>query len=85
LEETVDWKYVEKKTKVVRISRQQSPIQILRMWNMEYLSSMITNDVRCARDIPMTSMEKAAFNSRKALLTSKLDLNVRKILLTFYT
>jgi hypothetical protein len=39
---------------------------------------MITNDVRCIREIKsLTAITKAAFN-RKTLFTSKLNLNVRK-------
>jgi hypothetical protein len=45
-----------------------------------YLGSVITNDARCTHDIKSrTAMAKAAFNNKKkALLTSKLDLNLRK-------
>ena len=46
------------KSKMMRISRQPSPIQILidqkqpeNMENFKYLSSMITNDATCIRDI----------------------------------
>jgi hypothetical protein len=38
---------------------------------------MITNDARFTREIKSRiSMEKAAFNKKKALFTSKLDLQV---------
>jgi hypothetical protein len=40
---------------------------------------MITNDARCAREIKSSiAMAKAAFNKKKGLFTSKLDLNLRK-------
>jgi hypothetical protein len=75
------------KTKVMRISRQASPVQIMidqTQWeNVEYfnyLGSMMTNDARCTCDIKSRiAMAKAAFNKKKALFTtSKLDLNLRK-------
>ena len=44
-----------------------------------YLGSMITNDARCTREIKSRiAMAKAAFNNKKTLFTSKLDLNLRK-------
>jgi hypothetical protein len=40
-----------------------------------YLGSMITNDPRCTREIKARIvMAKAAFNKKKTLFTSKLDL-----------
>jgi hypothetical protein len=40
---------------------------------------MITNDTRCAREIKSRiAMAKAAFQKRKALFTSKLDLHLKK-------
>jgi hypothetical protein len=43
---------------------------------------MITNDARCTREIKSrVAMEKAAFNKKKTLFTSKLDLNLRKKLI----
>jgi hypothetical protein len=72
------------KTEVMRISRQPYPIKIVidqkQLENVEYfnyLGSMI-NDTRCTRKIKSRlAMAKAAF-SKKALFTSKLDLNLRK-------
>jgi hypothetical protein len=50
-----------------------------------YLGSMITNDARCKREIKsMTATAKAALNRKKTLFTSKLDLNLRKKLVTCY-
>ena len=44
-----------------------------------YLISMITSDARCTREIKSrTAMAKAAFSNKKALFTSKVDLNLRK-------
>jgi hypothetical protein len=46
---------------------------------------MITNDVRCRREIKSRiAMAKAAFNKKKALFTSKLDLNLKKKLVKCY-
>ena len=40
---------------------------------------MIANDALCTREIkPMIAMAKAAFNSKKILFTSKLDIRLRK-------
>jgi hypothetical protein len=40
---------------------------------------MITNDARCTREIKSRiAMAEAAFNKKKNLFTSKLDLNLRK-------
>jgi hypothetical protein len=71
------------KTKVMRISRQPSPIKIMidqkQLENLEYFSylgSMITNDARCTREIKSgIAMAKAVFNKKKTLFISKLDLN----------
>jgi hypothetical protein len=49
------------------------------------LDSTITNDARCTREIKYKiSMAKAAFNGKKNLFTSILDLNLRKKLLKCY-
>jgi hypothetical protein len=81
-----------KKTKVMRISRQPSPMKIMidqkQLENVEYfnyLGSMITNDTRCTREFKSRiAMAKAAFNKKKNLFTSKLDLNLRKKLVKCY-
>jgi hypothetical protein len=60
------------KTKVMRISRQLSPAQILidhkqpaNVEYLKYLSSMITNDAICAREIEFRiAMAKAAFSHK---------------------
>ena len=80
------------KTKVMRISRQPSPVTIMidqkQLENVEcfkYLGSMLTNVGRCTCEIKSRiAMEKAAFNKRNILFTSTLDLNLRKKLVKFY-
>ena len=80
------------KTKVMRISRQPSPVTIMigqkQLENVEYfnyLGSMLTNDGRCTREIKSRiAMAKVAFNKKKTLFTSKLDLDLRKKLVKCY-
>jgi hypothetical protein len=46
---------------------------------------MLANDGRCMCEIKSRiAMAKTAFNKKKALFTSKLDLNLRKILVKCY-
>jgi hypothetical protein len=79
------------KTKVMRISRQPYPIQIMIYQKQleyveyfNYLGSIITNDARCTREIKSKiTTAKAAFN-KKTLYTSKLELNLRKKLVKCY-
>jgi hypothetical protein len=50
-----------------------------------YLGSTIKNTARCTREIKSgIVMAKAAFNKKKTLFTSKLDLNLRKKLVKCY-
>jgi hypothetical protein len=78
------------KTKVMRISRQPSPVQITtgqrqteKVEYFIYLHGMI-NDARCKCEIKSrNAMSKAAFN-KKVLFTSKLDLNLRTKLVKCY-
>jgi len=73
------------KKKVMRISRQPSTVQITvdqkQPENVEYfnyLGSVITSHARCTRGIKSSiARAKAAFD-KKALFTSKLELNLRK-------
>jgi hypothetical protein len=52
---------------------------------LNYLGSMITSDARCTREIKSrNAMAKTAFNKKKNLFTSKLDLNLRKKLVKCY-
>jgi hypothetical protein len=64
------------------ISRQPPPLQnTIEQKQMEnvkyfnYLGSMITNDARCTHEIKFRIVI-AAFNKKKDLVTSKLDLNL---------
>jgi hypothetical protein len=80
------------KTKVMRISRQPSPVKIMidqkqleNVESFEYLGSMLTNDGRCACEIKSRiAMAKAAFNKKRALFTSTLDLKLWKKLIKCY-
>jgi len=74
------------KTKVMRIPRQPFPVKIMidqkQLENVEsftYLGSMLTNDGRCTCEIKSRiAKAKAAFNKKRALFTSTLDLELRK-------
>ena len=53
--------------------------------SFKYLGSMLTNDGRCTCEIKSRIvMPKAAFNKKRTLFTSKLDLNIRKKLVKCY-
>jgi hypothetical protein len=82
--------YVEK-TKVMRISRQLLPVKIMTEQKLEsfeilkYLGSLLTNDGRCTCEIKSkVAMAKTAFNKKRALFTSTLDLELRKKLVNCY-
>jgi hypothetical protein len=70
------------KTKVMRISRQSFPVKIMidqkQLENVEsfkYFGSILTNDGRCTCEIKCRiAMATAAFNTKRALFTSTLDL-----------
>jgi len=74
------------KTKLMRISRQPSQVtntidqkQLENVKCFKYLGSMLTEHGRCTCEIKSRiAMAKAAFNKKKNLCTSKLDLNLRK-------
>jgi len=76
----------------MRISRQPFPVKIMidqkQLENVEsynYLGSILTNDGRCTWEIKCrVAMAKAAFNKKKALFTSTLDLELRKKLVKCY-
>jgi len=80
------------KTKVMRISRQQFPVKIIidqkQLENVEsfkYLGSILTNDGRCTYEITCRiATAKAAFNKKRTLFTSTLDLELRKKLVKCY-
>jgi hypothetical protein len=71
------------KTQVMRTSRQQSSVTITTDHNQlenvkcfKYLGSMLTDDGRWTCEIKWRiAMAKAAFNKKKKLFTSRLDLN----------
>jgi len=81
------------KTKVMRISRQPSPVTIMidqkQLENVEcfkYLGSILTNDGRCTCKIKSRfAIAKAAFNKKKNLFTNTMDLNFRKGLVKRYS
>jgi hypothetical protein len=80
------------KTKVMRISRQPSPVtikidqnQLENMKCFKYLGSILTEDGRCTCEIKSRiAMAKAAFSKKKNLFTSKLDVNLKKKLMKCY-
>jgi hypothetical protein len=52
---------------------------------LKYLGSILTNDGKCIHEIKSRiAMAKAAFNKKKILFTSKLDLNLWKKLVKCY-
>ena len=55
------------------------------MESFKYLGSILTNDRRCTCEIKCRiAMAKAAFNKKKALFNSTLDLELRKKLVKCY-
>jgi hypothetical protein len=51
----------------------------------KYLGSMITDDARCRCEIKSRiNMAKAAFNKKKALFASEVELNLRQKLVQYY-
>ena len=53
--------------------------------HFNYLGSMLTNDGRCTREMKSRiAMAKVAFNKKKTLFISKLDLDLRKKLVKCY-
>jgi len=70
------------KPKIMRISRQSSPVHIIKQKIFEndecfnYLGNMRTNDARCTREIKVRiAMSKAALIKKSVPFTFKLDLN----------
>jgi hypothetical protein len=80
------------KTKVMRISKQPTIIQIMihqkstgESGIFQQFCRMITKDARCTREIKSrVSMTNAAFNKKKIIFTSKLELKISKKLLKGY-
>jgi len=66
----------------MRISRQPFPVKIMidqklldNVESLKYLSSILTNDGRCTCEIKCRiAMPEAAFNKKRAIFTSTLDL-----------
>jgi len=59
--------------------------QIENVKYFKYLGSMLTNDGRCTCEIKYRiAMAKAAFNKKRALFTSTLNLELRKKLVKCY-
>ena len=55
------------------------------MESFKYLGSMLKNDRRCTCEIKSRiAMAKAAFNKKRALFTSTLDLKLRKKIVKCY-
>jgi hypothetical protein len=80
------------KTKVMRISKQPFPVKLMidqkQLENVEsfkYLCSMLTNDGRCTCEIKSRiATAKSEFKKKRALVTSKMDLELRKKLVKCY-
>jgi hypothetical protein len=76
----------------MRILRQPLPVNIMidqkqheNVESFKYLGSNLTNDGRCTCEIKCKiAMVKAAFNKKRALFTSTLDLELRKKLVKYY-
>jgi hypothetical protein len=79
------------KTKVMRISREPSLLQIIidqeQLEDLEYfsyLAKMIVCDARCTSEIKaQIAMAKASFDRKRTLSTSKLDFNAMKKLVKY--
>ena len=81
-----------KKAKGMRISRQPLPVkntidqkQVENVESFQYLGSILTNDGRGTCEIKCRiAMAKAAFNKKRAVFASTLDLELRKKLVKCY-
>jgi hypothetical protein len=59
--------------------------QLEKLECFKYLGSILTNDKRCTCEIKSRiAMTKAAFNKKRALFISKMDLELRKKLVKCY-
>ena len=73
-------------TKVLRMSREPSTVQCVvdqkQLENVKYFNcfgSMKTSDARCTRETKSrNAMAQAAFNRKKILFTSRLELNFKE-------
>jgi len=76
----------------MRISRQPFPVKIMvdqkqpeNVESFKYLGRILTNNGSCTCEIKCrTAMAEAAFNKKRALFTSTLDLELRKKLVKCY-
>ena len=67
----------------VKIMKDQKQLENVEPF--KYLGSILTNDGRCTCEIKCRiPMAKAAFNKKRALFTSTLDLELRKKLVKCY-
>jgi hypothetical protein len=81
-----------KKNMVMRILREPSTVHNMidqkKLKNMEYFNywcSMITSDTKCVHGIKFsTVMATAAFDKKKAVFTSKFELNLKKKLVNWH-
>jgi len=81
----MELKWIWKRTKAMRITKQPSPQQIMidqkqpvSVESFNYFGSIITNDARCTHEVKCRiAMAKGTFN-KKTFFTRKLDLNLRK-------
>jgi hypothetical protein len=59
--------------------------QLDNVESLKYVGSILTNDGRCTCEITCRiAMDKAAFNKKRTLFTSTLDLELRKKLVKCY-
>ena len=73
----------ENRTYILQLRNAQK--QLENVERFKYLGSMLTNDGRCTCEIKSRiAIAKAAFNKKKNLFTSTLDLNLRKKLVKCY-
>jgi hypothetical protein len=87
----MEWKLMWK-NKLIRISRQPLPVKIMidqkqleNVKSFKYLGSILTNDGRSTCEIKCgIAMAKAAFNKKRTLFTSTLDLELRNKLVKCY-
>jgi hypothetical protein len=80
------------KTKVMKISRKPVAVIIMigpkqreNVESFKYFGSILTNDGKCTCEIKCRiAMAKAAFNKKRALFTSTLDMELREKLVKCY-